>query len=196
MGGTETRDRDLFLFLVILKRVSHLSSPQFQTNISSFILPVLIHWVFIIILELSPNYAFSGLLWCLKWLGTCLQYRRPGFCPWIGKIPWKRKWQPTPVFLPGEFHGQRNWWAIVDGVAESDTTEWLVYTHMKTRFFSFAVQIVSALALSHRFIFLLCPVDIIMDFLSTFLLSGPKRSSRFLSYIPAPVMLLLFLVNC
>ena len=31
-----------------------------------------------------------------------------GFDPWVGKIPWRRKWQPTPVFLPGEFHGQRS----------------------------------------------------------------------------------------
>ena len=29
-----------------------------------------------------------------------------GFDPWVGNIPWRRKWQPTPVFLPGEFHGQ------------------------------------------------------------------------------------------
>ena len=28
---------------------------------------------------------------------------RPGFDPWVGKIPWRRAWQPTPVFLPGEF---------------------------------------------------------------------------------------------
>ena len=32
----------------------------------------------------------------------CLQYRRPGFDPQVGKIPWRRAWQPTPVFLPGE----------------------------------------------------------------------------------------------
>ena len=30
-----------------------------------------------------------------------------GFDPWVGKIPWRRKWQPTPVLWPGEFHGQR-----------------------------------------------------------------------------------------
>ena len=30
------------------------------------------------------------------------QYRRPGFNPWVRKIPWRRKWQPTPVFLPGK----------------------------------------------------------------------------------------------
>ena len=41
---------------------------------------------------------------------TC-QGRRHKTCrfyPWVGKIPWSRKWQPTPVFLPGEFHGQRS----------------------------------------------------------------------------------------
>ena len=32
---------------------------------------------------------------------NCLQCRRPGFHPWVGKIPWRRTWQLTPVFLPG-----------------------------------------------------------------------------------------------
>ena len=36
----------------------------------------------------------------------CLQYRRPGFNPWVRKIPWRREWLSTPVFLPGEFHEQ------------------------------------------------------------------------------------------
>jgi len=35
------------------------------------------------------------------------RHKRHGFDPWVGKIPWRRKWQPTPVFLPGESHGQR-----------------------------------------------------------------------------------------
>ena len=34
--------------------------------------------------------------------------RSSRFDPWVGKIPWRREWQPTPGFLPGEFHGQRN----------------------------------------------------------------------------------------
>ena len=38
----------------------------------------------------------------------CRNPRRQEFSPWIGKIPWRRKWQPTPVFLPGESHGQRS----------------------------------------------------------------------------------------
>ena len=36
------------------------------------------------------------------------QYRRHEFDFWVGNIPWRRKWQPTPVFLPGESHGQRS----------------------------------------------------------------------------------------
>ena len=37
----------------------------------------------------------------------CRRCKRCGFDPWFGKIPWRRKWQPIPVFLPGESHGQR-----------------------------------------------------------------------------------------
>ena len=37
---------------------------------------------------------------------TC-QCRRHRFDPWVGKIPWRREWQPTAVFLPGESHGRR-----------------------------------------------------------------------------------------
>ena len=38
----------------------------------------------------------------------CRRRKRCGFDPWGGKIPWRRKWQPTPIFLPGKFHGQRS----------------------------------------------------------------------------------------
>ena len=38
----------------------------------------------------------------------CRECKRHGFDSWVGKIPWRRKWQPTPVFLPGESHEQRN----------------------------------------------------------------------------------------
>jgi len=45
------------------------------------------------------------------------------FDSWVGKIPWKRRWQPIPVFLPGEFHGQRNLVSYRSwGHKESDTT--------------------------------------------------------------------------
>ena len=39
--------------------------------------------------------------------------------PWVGKIPWRKEWLPTPVFWPGEFHGLYSSW----GCKESNTTE-------------------------------------------------------------------------
>ena len=40
--------------------------------------------------------------------GVCLKSGRDRFDSWVGKIPWRREWQPIPVFLPGVFHGERN----------------------------------------------------------------------------------------
>ena len=56
----------------------------------------------------------------------CKRYR---FGPWVGKIPWRRSWQPSPVFLPGEFHGQRSLVGYsLWGFKELDVTLWLTYT--------------------------------------------------------------------
>ena len=63
---------------------------------------------------------------------VCLKCRRPGFDPWVGKIPWKRKWQPTPVILPGKSHGCRSLTGTVHGLTELYTTEWL---HFPFHFF-------------------------------------------------------------
>ena len=38
----------------------------------------------------------------------CRRHKRCGFDPWVGKIPWRRKWQPTLVFWPGKSHEQRS----------------------------------------------------------------------------------------
>ena len=47
---------------------------------------------------------------------SAYQYRKCRFDPWVGKIPWKRKWLPTPGFLPGESHGQRSLAGYCQGV--------------------------------------------------------------------------------
>ena len=51
---------------------------------------------------------------------TC-NFRRPGFNPWVGKILWRKKWQPTPGLLLEESHGQRSLAAMVLGVSKSQT---------------------------------------------------------------------------
>ena len=100
--------------------------------------------------QMPSSRCFLSVLWLLPWrlldmqgwiysLGfpDGLDVKHPpamqetGIYPWVGKIPWRRKWQPTPVFLPGESHGQRsltgystwsqrvghdwetNWWRMV-----------------------------------------------------------------------------------
>ena len=75
----------------------------------------------------SKRYWFIDLVpWWLSGKKSACQCRRRGFDPWVGKTTWRRKWQLTPIFLPGESHGQRS----LAGYSpwdrkESDTTEQL-----------------------------------------------------------------------
>ena len=72
------------------------------------------------------------------------RHQRRRFDPWVRQIPWRRKWQPTPVFLPGESHGQRTpqteagcspW-----GCKELDTTEATWHTRAYLWLAHFSVQ--------------------------------------------------------
>ena len=70
---------------------------------------------------------------------VCLQCRRSWFDPWVGKLLWRRKWQSTPVFLPGDSHG----WRSLAGYSpwchkESDMTEPLHFHFLS--FFSLLVH--------------------------------------------------------
>ena len=66
----------------------------------------------------------------------CNRHKRHAFDPWISKIPWSRKWQPTPVFWPGEFHRQRSlegyilWGHKELGATEEVNTYIHTHTHM------------------------------------------------------------------
>ena len=82
--------------------------------------------------------GYIGLPW---WLSakesTC---RRPRFILWVGKIPWKKAWQPTPILLPGESHGQRSLEGYSPrGRTESDMTE-ASKQHMDSSLFHFFIQ--------------------------------------------------------
>ena len=57
---------------------------------------------------LSMYSVSMGLPWWVRWKRIHLPCRRPRFNPWVGKNPRRRERQPTPVFLPWEFHGQRS----------------------------------------------------------------------------------------
>jgi len=58
---------------------------------------------------------------------------RPRFGPWVGKIPWRRKWQSTPALLPGKSHGQRSLVGYSPwGCKELDTTERFHFTSLHT----------------------------------------------------------------
>ena len=62
------------------------------------------------------------------------QCRIRGLDPWVGKIPWRREWLPTPVFLPGEFHGQGSLAGYSPwGRKDSDTTELLTLHSFTSR---------------------------------------------------------------
>ena len=62
----------------------------------------------------------------------CSRRRGHGFDPWVEKIPWRRKQDATPVFLPGTFHGQRSLVGYSPwGHKESDTTEHAREVHRK-----------------------------------------------------------------
>jgi len=69
-------------------------------------------------------------MWLFRWLSgkesacQCRRHRRHRFNPWVRKISWRRKWQPTPVFLPGKSHGQRSLVGYSPwGLKELDMTE-------------------------------------------------------------------------
>ena len=59
----------------------------------------------------------------------CRRHKRRGFDPWVGKMPWRRSWQTTAVFLPGETHQQRSLVGYSPwGRRESDMTEAMWHT--------------------------------------------------------------------
>ena len=74
--------------------------------------------------EAQSNMGFQ-VAWVVR---IHLQCKRCGFDPWVGKIPWRRKWKPTPGLVPGKFRGQRSLVGYIYstwGCNELDTTWWL-----------------------------------------------------------------------
>ena len=72
------------------------------------------------VLEIGIGFPSLGLPWWLSWLRIRLQCQRPGFDPWVGKIPWRKEQLPTPVFWPGKFHGLYSPWGLRESARLSD----------------------------------------------------------------------------
>ena len=63
---------------------------------------------------------------------SACQCKRPKFSPWVGKIPWRREWLTTPVFLPGESHGQRGLAGYIQFMGSQRVRcDWVTNTHWK-----------------------------------------------------------------
>ena len=103
------------------------------------------------ILAIVNNAAMTIPLWLSLWR-IYLQCRRPGFNPWVEKIPWRRERLPTPVFWPAEFHGLYILW----GHKELDTTEWLsLHIPSYVRFKSFTYFFI-VICLYHWVLWVMC----------------------------------------
>ena len=77
--------------------------------------------IIILYIKPLPTWGFPGGASAKEPACQCRTCKRHGFNPCVGKIPWRRVWQPTAVFLSGESHEGGAWWAIVHGIAQSRT---------------------------------------------------------------------------
>ena len=100
-------DTSFIIFILKSVAVSH-----------SFLQIIICQWLVKILLASLVAHSFSGKE------RIRLPRRRPGSDPWVGKIPWRRKWWPTPAFLPAESHGQRSLGAYSHGVSKESEVTW------------------------------------------------------------------------
>ena len=96
------------------------SHPAVTSHLHFLLLGVYLFWKFLI----NGIILYVRLPRRLSSKESACQCKRYELNPWIGKIPWRRKWQLTPAFSPGKFHGQRSLVCYSPwGCKESDTTE-------------------------------------------------------------------------
>ena len=97
-------------------------SPAFSLGLSKWVDPVTVF--------LSKIFLKTHLiLFPSQMVKNLPAMQKTQFYHWIRKTPWRREWLPTPVFLPGEFHGRRSLVGYSPwGLKELDMTEWLTYS--------------------------------------------------------------------
>ena len=104
------------LLQIVFQIVSYQTSPEWRCFIL-FRVPSLLCLFFVcLFFSCSYNHLTHYVFRCglSRWFSgkestcKCKRHERFRFDPWIRKIPWRRKWQPPPIFLPRKFHGQRS----------------------------------------------------------------------------------------
>ena len=99
MVDTAADDCDI-LCLLIWQVIFYLSLPLLYSPIPWQLLPTFC------LCQLGYFEHFTGFPGGASGKESACQCRKHEFNPWVGKVPWRRKWQPIPAFLPGESHGQ------------------------------------------------------------------------------------------
>ena len=94
-------------------------------HLAQFLLPFLEILKYILLsvelCPLPPSTSFPDVASGKEPACQCRRNKRRRLNPWVGKIPWRRTWQPTPLFLPGESNGQGDWQATAYWGANSWT---------------------------------------------------------------------------
>ena len=129
----------------------------------------MVHVLVFILTWIIPSFILGNMVLC-RWLSDkesafqCRRRRRHGFDPWIRKIPWRRKWQPTPVLLPGKSWkmDREAWRATIHRVAKSQTqlSPWAwarVLSKFRSLFFFVAFFVMAHVLLAHGATFMVQP---------------------------------------
>ena len=107
---------NLWLMVIIINLQTCISSNTIQSKDAQEVDFYLLHF-----LNKFSSFGFLVSSAVKEFTGPHRRLRRLGFDPWVGKILWRRKWQPIPVFLPGNPMDRGTWWAAVHGIAKSQT---------------------------------------------------------------------------
>ena len=122
---------------------------------------------------------------------------RRGFDPWVGKIPWRNKWQPTPVLLPREFHGQRSLAGYSPwGHKESDITERLHFLSFLSAFlmvqFSHWYMTTGETIVLIRWTFVSKVMSLLFQMLPRFVITFfPRRKCLLILWLQSPFTVIL-----
>ena len=129
------------------------------------------HWIPVGSVIVLPwdNFGFPSGASDRKPTCQCKRHKRCSFNPWVGKIPWRRAWQPTPVFLPGASHGQSSLVGYSPEGHKDSGHDWATntFTFMhNTQTDKLAIETMVSASITKKKFFLICLLDVFESLLS------------------------------